>query len=606
MTHKLFRFSTAAAVSIAALIPLSCCSGQDAELEKQAIEVLRKSCVSCHGEGNEKHGDIDFITDAEQLVANGLVDPETPSQSQILIRMRNIDDPMPPEDADADVHRPTAKDIEIIQDWIASLKGASEKPVDSSAVEPIKPLATQFPAIRKFLEDQPNQTAARWRFFSLENLHRLKFSENARNKAFQRIELNNHRAAVAKAVNSLSWASEMATIIPIGEEQVILALDISTVRDVGGKPWSRNSFWTLIESQYPYGLLPDDRDFSAIQKLTKTTIPVLRADWFIAIALRPPLYHELLGIPTSQSKLHEILTVTFEENILQGLASRVGFIQSGVSKNANRLIERHPSRYGHYWVSYDFLANSRRGNLLKFPTGPMLPSNPHNELAFEHDGGEIIFSLPNGLQGYMLVDKTGSRLDAGPAILVSDDNKVSGSPEIVNGVSCIACHRHGIYPFPKDEVGTQARVSGELLEFVQRLHDFQRVDQLKNLDRDRFLIALEKATGKWFRSQGDDKSAVTSFAEPITRVASHYKNSALGLAEVASELGLNDPKELLDQIENNQRLKDIGLEPLTKGGVVKRDFWESTTAGQSPFQQAARHMGAGVPIYVSPPQVGTD
>jgi serine/threonine-protein kinase len=180
---------------------------------------------------------------------------------------------------------------------------------------------------------------------------------------------------------------------------------------------------------------------------------------------------------------------------------------------------------------------------------------------------------------------------------------MNNSPEIVNGVSCISCHRHGIYPFPKDEIATQSRVSGELLDFVQRLHDSQRMDQLKANDRDRFLIALEKATGKWFRSQTEVNSAVTTFAEPITRVASHYNNSALGLAEVASELGIDDQNKLQAKINNNQRLKDIGLEPLSNGGVIKRDFWQGKPEGQSPFQQAARHVGAGVPITVIQPRV---
>ena len=67
----------------------------------------------------------------------------------------------------------------------------------------------------------------------------------------------------------------------------------------------------------------------------------------------------------------------------------------------------------------------------------------HQMGAFEHDGGEIIYALPNGLQAYMLVDGKDARIDAGPLDVVQDRNQHSGNPTIVNGISCMGCHdRH--------------------------------------------------------------------------------------------------------------------------------------------------------------------
>lgn len=595
--HPISVFVAAYAAFMAISVPVN---GADPELQRKAIDILRKSCASCHGDGNEKSGDIDFITDAEQLLASELVDLAQPDESPILVRMLNGDDPMPPEDAPASVPRPTQSEIEILRQWI----GSQAKPIvvpqnlpgqlGERAVEP------QFAAIRQFLDSEPPKSPSRWRFFSFENLQRLKSSENARNKAFQRLEIASHRAALAKAINSLSWSAEMAILEPVGQDQLIIAIDLASVRDVDGKPWSSSNFWPLIESEYPYGIEPEDRDFVAIQKATETRIPIVRADWFVATALRPPLYNELLGIPNLESTLHEILGVTVLDNIRAGLANRVGFTQSGISKNANRLIERHPSRYGYYWRSYDFLPGSRKGNLFQFPTGPEFPGNPHPELAFQHDGGEIVFSLPNGLQGYMLVNKAGDRIDKGPAELVSDDKRVSGSPEVVNGVSCIACHRHGIYPFPKDEIASQSAVAGEVRDFVNALHDSTTVEHFKTLDRNRFLAALDKAIGPWLRVDGGDERKVTSFPEPITLLASHYVNSELGIAEVAAELGIDDQKRLMSTIQFDTQLRDLGLAPLMTGGLIKRNFWQGNTSGQSPAQQAARILDAGIPIKVVP------
>ncbi|PCC69449.1 hypothetical protein SAMN02745121_08948 [Nannocystis exedens] len=48
-------------------------------------------------------------------------------------------------------------------------------------------------------------------------------------------------------------------------------------------------------------------------------------------------------------------------------------------------------------MSHDFANNQGTSNIFAHP------------LDFEADGGEIIFSLPNGMQGYMIVDAAGSR-----------------------------------------------------------------------------------------------------------------------------------------------------------------------------------------------------
>ena len=56
------------------------------------------------------------------------------------------------------------------------------------------------------------------------------------------------------------------------------------------------------------------------------------------------------------------------------------------------------------------LAQSWPQRTVKFllPLGPVFPNNPFNQnFAFVHDGGEIIYSLPNGLQAYYLINETG-------------------------------------------------------------------------------------------------------------------------------------------------------------------------------------------------------
>src|SRR5262249_33930000 len=132
-------------------------------------------------------------------------------------------------------------------------------------------------------------------------------------------------------------------------------------------------------------------------------------------------------------------------DVLQDIADdncvRAGFNGSGVSRN-NRVIERHDAAFGAYWRSYDFRDNFDRENVFQRPLGP----SP-GPASFVHARGEIIFHLPNGLQGYMLVDGDGRRIDKGPGDVVSDPKRPDRLVE--TGVSCMSCHSKGL--LPKDD-----------------------------------------------------------------------------------------------------------------------------------------------------------
>src|SRR5205823_1082367 len=168
---------------------------------------------------------------------------------------------------------------------------------------------------------------------------------------------------------------------------------------------------------------------------TGCRLPYVRADWFVAAASRPPLYHDVLRLPAAEPELQRLLRIDVAQNIRQERVARAGFNGSGVSRN-NRLIERHETNGVVYWRSYDFGSNTGKQNLFANP----LAAGEGNS-TFEHDGGEFIFSLPNGLQGYMLADAKGRRLDKGPTSIVSDPKRPDRAVE--NGLSCMGCHARG-------------------------------------------------------------------------------------------------------------------------------------------------------------------
>ena len=180
---------------------------------------------------------------------------------------------------------------------------------------------------------------------------------------------------------------------------------------------------------------PDATVYDTVVSLTGTPLAWVRGDWFAFTASRPPLYYDLLKLPQTFAELEKQVDVDVKSNIEKFLAKRAGFQHSGVSKH-NRLIERHTIPTGYFWTSYDFKGDRPEQSLFVHPLGP------DGADAFKHDGGETIFSLPNGFQAYYLNTAPGARLDKGPTEIVLDDSQLDRA--VTNGISCMGCHNQGI------------------------------------------------------------------------------------------------------------------------------------------------------------------
>jgi serine/threonine-protein kinase len=293
-------------------------------------------------------------------------------------------------------------------------------------------------------------------------------------------------------------------------------------------------------------------------------------------------------------------TDPIQRDFLEGRLRRAGFAESNVSSQ-NRLVDRHEIGSGAYWKSYDFKSNIDRGNLFLNPLGPQFPGNPFADQAFEQAGGEIIWSLPNGLQAYLLVDARGNRISRAPVEIVSDEQKGSGSPVIVNGLSCMTCHKQGMIRF-SDTVRDSLTVAGAARRKVQDLFPTKKdMDALLTEDEDRFLTALDRATGPFLRVGPDKDKKIGDFPEPIAAVVRSYTRT-LDVNEAAAELGL-EPGTLPGLLKGNARLRsDLGMGPLlARGGSIQREAWASLKNGLSLFQKAALELELGTPLTVNAP-----
>jgi hypothetical protein len=518
-----------------------------------ALAVLKSYCYRCHGQDGRNEGGLNVVTDLRKLVESKRVVPGQPDQSKLLRRVVTGD--MPPELDFEDqsenppaLPKPGAKEIAALRAWIKA--GAPD------IVAP--PRERRFLSdldMLKFMLDDLKKTPARSRrfirYFTLTHLENAGYNDD---------QLQTYRHGLSKLVNSLSWSRRIKVPTPIDPARTILRIDL---RDY---LWDEGT-WRSVLDRYPYGLHHEGTTAGPIYELTASPLPYVRADWFVFAASRPPLYHEVLRLPRAIEELERKLDVDAAANIRQDRAVRAGFNASGVSRN-NRVIERHESTNGGYWKSYDFGGNADRKNIFANPLGP-----GDGDAEFAHDGGEIIFALPNGLNGYMLTDGNGARIDKGPTEIVRDNKQSDGA--VVNGISCMSCHNRGLIEKAdqvRDVVTRSKSFDKEVVETVKVLYPpREKFEELLHGDLDRFARAV-KETG-----------ASLSKTEPVFALATQFEDE-LNQALAAAEAGMK-PREFADALAHTPQLGQA-LGPLSVGGTVKRDVFVDCF----PMIARARHL----------------
>ena len=396
------------------------------QIAQDAYAIFEGSCLICHGPDGAYRETL--LMEHSELIEGGTVVPGNPDASELYKRLLGTTENGGAQMPLGQPPLPT-QSIEAIRRWI--LAGAPDWTVtpstDSRFISPAEILNT----IETHLMSLEPFDRAFARYFTLTHLY---------NSGETPEILGEYRKALYKLVNSLSWGVTVINPISIGSQATIFYIDLRHYE------WDVNDAWTKIEEEYPYHIAfdaPPQTSLRAklgqLQTQMKTDVPSVHIDWFIATASTPPLYHDLLSLPLTDRELETRLEVDVARNLVNAPGVRVwraGFNNSGVSNN-NRVVERHTSRYGAYWKSYDFAGSVGAQNIFTHP------------LNFTHDGGEVIFNLPNGLQGYYLANASGFRLDDAPINIVS--NPAASDPTVRNGLSCIGCHTEGMKTF-EDQV----------------------------------------------------------------------------------------------------------------------------------------------------------
>ena len=506
------------------------------DLAQQAYAIIDNNCLICHGTHGPYTEDL-VIQDRAQLIATGTVIPGNPDGSEFYKRLIEDTAEKPRMPWGQPPLSPEA--IATVQQWIAAGAPDWEVQYDINFITTdtmLSTIQTHLSTLGSF--DRPFA-----RYFTLTHLYNAGESPEA---------LGAYLIALSKLVNSLSWGFAIIKPQPIDAAETIFYIDL---RDY---EWDiRGDAWTQIEQTYPYAIEFDaGTQAGLLEKLTNLReemsceVPFVHVDWFLATASLPPLYHDILDLPETDRALERELDVDVARNIQSAPGRRVwraGFNDSGVSNN-NRVVERHTSRYGAYWKSYDFAGNVGTQDIFTHP------------LSFTQDGGEVVFNLPNGLQAYYISDASGNRIDVAPTTIVA--NPGASDPAVRNGLSCIGCHTEGMKAFEDGVRSAIEQTENPVYDKPQalRLYVEKSVmnEHLSN-DAERYKAALETTGG------------VFGGIEPVHRFYEAFQEP-LDASHAAASVGL-ETAAFLKEIDEKSSLQNLGLTGLLSGGNVQRDAW---------------------------------
>jgi mono/diheme cytochrome c family protein len=516
-------------------------SNSELELARAAAEnVLRANCGQCHGPlltPAAARAGMNFIDDIDALVNQGKLVPLSSEESPVVRRMR--DGSMPPLGTNGP--RPSDRDIEIVADFV-------DDPLFWPEYRPPPSCEGQ-----RFTFDQLYEAVQRdVRAFDSDDRESLRYVTltNRYNAGACADTLDRERFAIIKLVNMLSTRASIRTPEPIDGDRLIYRINLRDYNwdrevEVGGTQFRDG--WEAIIASSPYAVPFVGDQAEDVRADTLTDVPVMNADALLDVAALGDLYYGLIGVDVGQSFgafISNDLGIDVEDNIADGDAVRAGTTRSAISRQ-DRVVERHEIgvRQGILWQSFDFAADD---------AGQSIFSDP---FSFNQGGTEAIFSLPNGMLGFIIADENDNIVGESDILLDTFQNDFVAR----TSVSCSNCHAQGFNPVV-DEVGPF--VLANRLRFVR--DDFEAVSEVY-VDPADFAEIIEQDSSLFLQSL-QRAGLPTTGSDPVAGAFVRF-NVDVDLAVAAGDLGVT-PEELRD----NLNLLDPALSALRQTTIERQNF----------------------------------
>jgi len=420
------------------------------ELGKEVKAILEQNCARCHS-GPTGSGDMNYILNLQELVKNDKIVPGIKEDSQLYVRMQQQS--MPP--AFERTQRPTFGQIDQVGQFIDELPKDLFNTDATCKTVPFIELDDQIALMAQDVQKLDAKDQPFTRYLT------ITYSSNAGGCEGERKELERQRFALFKSINSVSTNNIVGKPEPIDEANTIYRIDIRDYNwdrqidllddGIAGAPGTVlfDDAWDAIVAGVGAFAVPYTGDQADdLNADTATEVPFLPVNAFIQATEFGDLYYSLIGAKANLFDFEkDVLLIDTKAEIADDNLLRGGFSNSGVSKQErvlNRFDQGTANGYA-YWISFDFDGGSgnEAGNGLVL--GLANESIYQNPIDFKFTGGEAIFNLPNGFQGYYVANAAGKRLNEAPVGIVIDPAQNNGL--VTNGASCHSCHNAGMITF---------------------------------------------------------------------------------------------------------------------------------------------------------------
>lgn len=322
-------------------------------------------------------------------------------------------------------------DRNLLDQWISdglkeSNDDCDENPVDLGSIDLFDIESAILSDLAKI--EQSDRRNTRYLVMS----HKLNLGERAD-------QISSRTQAIGKVLNSLN--ADLEDLYPadaIDEKKSIYRFDLRTYA-------LERSDWLLIEDNDKFDVESFTDEGETIKFLTGARKAWLHFDNFIDITQEASVYYEIMDVSNDLLTFFNDVGVNVQAQFDDFSSMFLGFNGSEISNQKNRLIVRFEGRDGYVWITFDpiDIDGDRTRNLFAFPC---LLGTGCDEI-FNFAAGEVIWTLPNGMQGYALYDSAGVRQDKAAVELgIVFDTRSPVDPEINNAIDCHRCHAKGILP----------------------------------------------------------------------------------------------------------------------------------------------------------------
>jgi serine/threonine-protein kinase len=366
--------------------------------------------------------------------------------------------------------------------------------------------------------------------------------------------LEKDRQGLAKMMNMLSINASIEAPLPVNSEETLYRIDLRDFdwdRAIDVEGINFNDVWEAIAANNPYAVefVGDDADDAKDD--TQTAFPVMFADQMMDVAIIGNLYYAIIDVDVNQPLADFILNelgIDVAANLADEESIRAGTTKSRISRQ-DRLVQRDDIevRGGALWQSFDFEDNGvANDSIFEDPFG------------FAAGGTEAIFTLPNGMLGFIIADANDVIVEDSDILLDTNQNNFRA----ITSVSCSNCHATGLIPVV-DEVRDITLANARALEL-----DRDEIEQLEGIyvSPQEFARVVQEDSQGFYQRALQLADLPIQGGDPVSSVFLRFDQD-MRIEDAAGDLGLT-PDDLADNLD----ILNPVLEVLDRGTIDRDDF----------------------------------